>query len=107
MSSDPNEPNDNPFKGTPFEQIFNALGGSGGGQGGGMPDLSGLMGQMQAMMQPYDGPVNWALATDIARRTSAQEPAPSPDRNDQSRVADAMRLADHWRDDATVRPTGV
>ena len=108
----------NPFKGTPFEQIFNALGGTGGsgglgalgglgGQGGGMPDLSGLMGQMQAMMQPYDGPVNWALATDIARRTSAQEPDPSPDRNDQTRVADAMRLADHWLDDATVLPSGV
>ncbi len=103
-------PDDNPFKGTPFEQIFNALGGSGGlgGQGGaGMPDLSGLMGQMQAMMAPYDGPVNWTLATDIARRTSAQEPDPSPDRNDQTRVADAMRLADHWLDGATVLPSGV
>ena len=74
MSSNPGGPDDNPFKGTPFEQIFNALGGSGGlgalgGQGGGqggMPDLSALMGQMQAMMAPYDGPVNWTLATDIA-----------------------------------------
>jgi putative hydrolase len=65
------------------------------------------MGQMQAMMQPYDGPVNWTLATDIARRTSAQEPDPSPDRNDQSAVADAIRLADHWLDDATVLPSGV
>ncbi|MCW2847069.1 MAG: hypothetical protein JWR90_1043 [Marmoricola sp.] len=106
----------NPFKGTPFEAIFNALGGTGGpggqgalgGQGGaGMPDLSGLMGQMQAMMQPYDGPVNWALATDIARRTSAQEPDPSPDRNDRTKVADAIRLADHWLDDVTVLPSGV
>ncbi len=97
-------PDDNPFKGTPFEQIFNALGGAGGA---GMPDLSGLMGQMQAMMAPYDGPVNWTLATDIARRTSAQEPDPSPDANDQTRVADAMRLADHWLDDATVLPSGV
>ena len=113
MSSDPNDPSDNPFKGTPFEQIFNALGGSGGlgglgGQGGaGMPDLSALMGQMQAMMAPYDGPVNWALATDIARRTCAQEPDPSPDRHAQDRVADALRLADHWLDDATVLPSGV
>jgi putative hydrolase len=106
----------NPFKGTPFEQIFNALGGTGGpggpagfgGLGGpGMPDLSGLMGQMQAMMAPYDGPVNWTLATDIARRTAAQEPDPSPDRNAQTRVADAMRLADHWLDDTTVLPSGV
>ena len=51
--------------------------------------------------------MNWTLATDIARRTSAQEPDPSPDRNDQTRVADAMRLADHWLDDATVLPSGV
>ena len=107
MSSDPNDPSDNPFKGTPFEQIFNALGGSGGQGGGGMPDLSGLMGQMQAMMAPYDGPVNWALATDIARRTAAQEPDPSPDTDDQGRVADSIRLADHWLDDATVLPSGV
>ena len=63
MSSNPGGPDDNPFKGTPFEQIFNALGGAGGLPGGaggagmpGMPDLSALMGQMQAMMQPYDGP---------------------------------------------------
>jgi putative hydrolase len=115
MSSNPDGPDDNPFKGTPFEQIFNALGGSGGlpglgGQGGGqggMPDLSALMGQMQAMMAPYDGPVNWNLATDIARRTSAQEPDPSPDRGDQTRVADAIRLADHWLDDVTVLPSGI
>src|SRR4051794_38531230 len=115
MSSNPGGPDDNPFKGTPFEQIFNALGGSGGlgalgGQGGGqggMPDLSALMGQMQAMMAPYDGPVNWALATDIARKTSAQEPDPSPDRNDQTQVADAIRLADHWLDDVTVLPSGI
>src|SRR6478752_10610831 len=102
------EPDDeNPFKGTPFEQIFQAFGGAGGGLGGGMPDLSALMGQMQAMMAPYDGPVNWTLATDIARRTAAQEPDPSPDRNDQTAVADAIRLADHWLDDATVLPSGV
>ena len=74
MSNEP-DPDDNPFKGTPFEQIFKAFGGSGAGQAGGMPDLSALMGQMQAMMAPYDGPVNWGLATDIARRTSAPYPA--------------------------------
>ncbi|HEU4568057.1 MAG TPA: zinc-dependent metalloprotease [Marmoricola sp.] len=110
MTDDPaDRPDDNPFKGTPFEQIFNAFGGAAGGTGGaGMPfDLSGLMGQMQAMMTPYDGPVNWTLATDIARRTCAQEPDPSPDRGAQTRVADAIRLADHWLDSATVLPSGV
>lgn len=109
------QPGDNPFKGTPFEQIFNAMGGLGGlggpggpgGQGGQMPDLSSLMAQVQAMMAPYDGPVNWTLATDVARRTCAQQPDPSPDAGDRSRVADVVRLADHWLDTATVLPSGV
>jgi putative hydrolase len=113
MSNGPGDPDetpepggDNPFKGTPFEQIFSSFG------GGGMPNLAGmdlgaLMGQMQSLMQPYDGPVNWQLATDIARRTAAQEPDPSPDRAAQTRVADAFRLADHWLDDTTALPSGV
>ena len=102
----PENRGDNPFKGTPFEQIFGAFG------GGGMPDLGGLdlsalMGQMQSLMQPYDGPVNWPLAIDIARRTSAQEPDPTPDSAARNRVADAFRLADHWLDDATTLPSGI
>lgn len=94
----------NPFKGTPFEALF--------GAGGGMPDLgnldlSALMGQMQSLMQPYDGPVNWQLATDIARRTAAAEPDPSQDRGAHDRVADALRLADHWLDETTALPSGI
>src|SRR5689334_7354780 len=105
-----NEPGDepNPFRGTPFEQIFamfsGGLGGAAGGQpglGSGMPDLSVLMSQVQAMMQPHEGAVNWQLANDVARRTSAQEPDPSVSSADRSRVADALRLADHWLDSAT------
>jgi putative hydrolase len=103
---EPDENRDNPFKGTPFEQIFGSFG------SGGMPDLGGLdlgalMGQMQSLMTPYDGPVNWTLATDVARRTSAQEPDPSQDRAAQTRVADAFRLADHWLDDTTALPSGI
>src|SRR4051812_18958581 len=97
---------ENPFKGTPFEQIFSSFGSGGMPDLGGM-DLSALMGQMQSLMAPYDGPVNWQLATDIARRTSAQEPDPSPDRNAQTRVADAFRLADHWLDGTTALPSGI
>ena len=112
-SADDSGQSQNPFAGTPFEQMFGAFGGAGGpggfgGPGGGqLPDMSALMGQMQAMMAPYDGPVNWNLATDLARRTSAQEPDPSPDRGAQGRVADAIRLGDHWLDEATVLPSGV
>jgi putative hydrolase len=93
---------ENPFKGTPFEHLFGA-----GGFDPSSMDLSALMGQFQAMMAPYDGPVNWNLATDLARRTAAAEPDPSPDRGDQTRVADAFRLADHWLDAVTVLPSGA
>ena len=113
MTNDPGD-QPNPFKGTPFEQLFAAFGGSAGpggsgfpGMGAGMPDLSALMGQMQAMMQPYDGPVNWNLAKDIARRAAAQEPDPSISSAEDTRIADALRLADHWLDSATELPGGV
>lgn len=102
----PGDPGDNPFKGTPFEQIFNQLAGGAGAGAMGI-DFGAMMGQFQAMMQPYDGPVNWALATDIARRTSAQNPDPSPTSADVNAVADAVRLADHWLDETTVLTSGV
>src|SRR3954462_15778397 len=124
MTNDPGGPPDegsggdrpNPFKGTPFEQIFNQFGGAlGGGLGGapgapgagGMPDLSMLMSQMQAMMTPHEGSVNWTLAKDVARRTVAAEPDPSPTTKDRSDIADSLRLADHWLDSATEFPSGV
>ena len=97
MSDDPDEQPDNPFKGTPFEQFF----------GGQMPDLAGLMSQVQAMMAPHDGAVNWNLAGDIARRAVAQQPDPSPTQRQQDQVADAERLADHWLDEATTFSSGV
>jgi putative hydrolase len=86
------------------------MGGAGGGlpgMGAGMPDLSALMSQVQAMMQPHEGAVNWDLAKDVARRTSAQEPDPSVSSADRGRIADALRLADHWLDSATELPSGV
>jgi hypothetical protein len=106
---DPNEgrPDDgNPFKGTPFEQIFGAMGGGmpGGGQ---MPDLSQLFGQLQSLLQPYDGPLNWDVALDLARKTVAQSPDPTPSAAQQGRVADAVQLADHWLDATTDFPSGV
>ena len=105
--SEGNEP-DNPFKGTPFEQLFGGLAGGFGGAGGaGMPDLSALMGQMQAMMQPFDGPVNWDLGHDTARKTVAAQPDPSPGNRERDQIADALRLADHWLDDATDFASGI
>ncbi len=89
---------ENPFKGTPFEQMFS---------GGQMPDMSQLMAQFQSMMTPYDGPVNWTLAHDTARKLAAQAPDPTPSRAERDRVADSVRLADHWLDTVTPLPSGV
>jgi putative hydrolase len=121
----------NPFKGTPFEQLFGGMAGGGlggglggafgkdfqqqfqafgqqlGGAGGQMPDLGQLFGQIQAMLQPYDGPLNWELALDTARRVVAQQPDPSPTQKQKDAVADAVRLADHWLDGATDLPSGI
>jgi putative hydrolase len=108
MNDKPDEtPDDaqNPFKGTPFEQIFGAVGGAGGA--GAMPDLNQLFGQLQFLMQPHDGPVNWDFALDLARKTVAQEPDPTPSQRQKDAVADAMRLADHWLDETTAFPSGV
>lgn len=119
--SDGPDDEQNPFKGTPFEQLFGMLGGgsmppTGGrpagfmppaGSGGQMPDFAGMMGQFQAMMQPFDGPVNWDLAQDTARKLAAQEADPTPGQDVRTAVADAVRLADHWLDDATDFSSGV
>jgi putative hydrolase len=59
------------------------------------------------MMQPYDGPLNWNLALDLARKQAASKPDPSPTQKQQDQVADTVRLADHWLDEATDFPSGV
>ncbi|MGH3366777.1 MAG: zinc-dependent metalloprotease, partial [Nocardioidaceae bacterium] len=75
---DPARPN-NPFAGTPFEQLFSAFApGSAGAGGTGAPDLSLLMSQVQRLMTPYSGSVNWPLAKDTARGQVAQQKDPSP-----------------------------
>lgn len=99
---DPDRDPENPFKGTPFEQFF-----TGGAPGGSMPDMSQLFGQLQAMMQPYDGPLNWDLALDLARKTAAAGGDPSVTQKQRDRVADAIQLADHWLDPTTTFPSGV
>jgi putative hydrolase len=108
MNDNPGDPagsgpddSQNPFKGTPFEQFFS------GGQMAGLPDLGQLLGQIQAMMQPYDGPLNWDVALDIARKAVAQTPDPSVTPKQRDAVADALRLADLWLDDTTGFPSGV
>jgi putative hydrolase len=96
----------NPFAGTPFEQMMAAFmsgqtGMQAGGSGQGVPDLSTLLSQVQRMLAPHEGSVNWDLAKEIARAGVAQAKDPSPTSADQTAVADAVRLADLWLDTAT------
>jgi putative hydrolase len=100
MSDEP----DNPFKGTPFEAMFQQFSGAAGA--GGAPDLNAIFAQVQQLLSgSTDGkPVNWDLAKDIARRTVSAAGDRSITPADTDRVADAVRLAEHWLDPATTLP---
>ncbi|MEV6281583.1 zinc-dependent metalloprotease [Kribbella sp. NPDC051770] len=100
MSDEP----DNPFKGTPFEAMFQQFSGAAGP--GGTPDLNAIFAQVQQLLSgSTDGkPVNWDLAKDIARKTVAANGDRSVTATDNDRVADAVRLAEHWLDQATSLP---
>ena len=97
MTEQPPPDDQNPFRGTPFEHFF----------AGGAPDLGQLFSQLQSMMQPYDGPLNWDLAIDTARKTVASTPDPTPSQRQRDEIADAVQLADHWLDETTTFPSGV
>jgi putative hydrolase len=100
MSDEP----DNPFKGTPFEAMFQQFSGMAGA--GGAPDLNAIFAQVQQLLSGSgDGrPVNWDLAKDIARKTVAANGDRSVTATDSQRVADAVRLAEHWLDQVTTLP---
>lgn len=89
-------------------------GGFGGGfnAGGGDPfggmDLSAIFGQMQRMLQPHDGPVNFEMATEVARNVvAAAGPDPAPNSHQIGAVVDAVQLAEGWLDRATSIPAGA
>ena len=100
MSDEP----DNPFKGTPFEAMFQQFSGAAGA--GGAPDLNAIFAQVQQLLSgSTDGkPVNWDLAKDIARKTVSAAGDRSITPTDTDRVADAVRLAEHWLDPVTTLP---
>src|SRR5215207_10497342 len=98
MPEDENEEPENPFKGTPMEQLFGAF-------SGGQVDLNQIMGQMQKMFAPHEGSVNFDLAKDVARHTVAAAGAdPSPNSAQLGAVDDAARLAETWLDGVTSIP---
>jgi putative hydrolase len=90
---------------------FGGSGDSGDGDDGerGQSDMFAqmpLFAELQKLMSWSGGPVNWDLAKQLAVQTLAgHNQAVTP--ADRSAVADALRLADLWLDDATDHPTGV
>jgi putative hydrolase len=81
-----------------------------GGAGGGTPDelLSKmpLFAELQKLMSWSGGPVNWDLARQgaISQLATGTQPTSEAER---TAVADALRLADVWLDQATELPSGV
>ncbi len=101
MADDDKEEPQNPFAGTPMEQLFGAF-------SDGQVDMSQIMGQMQKMFAPHEGSVNFDLAKDVARHTlAAAGPDPSPNSAQQRAVGDAVQLAEMWLDTATSMTPGA
>ena len=101
MAANDDEQPENPFKGTPFEQMFGAM-------AGGQVDMNQIMSQVQRMFTPHEGSVDFEAAKDVARHTLASAgPDPAPHAGQQGAVADAVRLAEAWLDRATDIPAGA
>jgi putative hydrolase len=115
----PGDPGDDPNRPSGGE------GGEGGGQGGqgGQGGVEGPFGaggplgdpqqlaealrQFADLMAYQGGAINWDLAKNIARQTVAAKGDPSVLANERTEIAEAIRLADLWLEDATTLPSGV
>ncbi|TJY71628.1 zinc-dependent metalloprotease [Arthrobacter sp. CAU 1506] len=71
--------------------------------------LAQMFQQVQAMMSaPSEGPVNWKLAHENARKVAASDSDPSVSAQQSRAIDEALRLAEMWLDPATTIPgTGV
>jgi putative hydrolase len=110
-----------PFGADPQDPLAGLLGAMLGGAGGALPPgfpqnlppelmnlpgmpadpaaLQQMLSSVQQMMSAGgDGPVNWELATQVARQAAAQDGDPSIGEAQQRRVAEALRTADLWLD---------
>jgi putative hydrolase len=63
--------------------------------------------QFADLMSWQGGPVNWDLATNVARHTVAAQGDASILAPQAEEVAEALRLADLWLDDVTPFPSGI
>jgi len=66
-----------------------------------------LQSVQQLMASGGDGPVNWELATNVARQTAAEGGDPSVGDAQQRRVAEALRTADLWLDRVCELPAAT
>ena len=71
--------------------------------------LTAMIGQVQRMLStPGDGgPVNWTLATDMARQAVAEHGDSSIGAAERRTVEDAVRLADVWLEERTTLPAAT
>lgn len=123
MTSNPLNPSngDEEPKDPLAEMLKNLMGGQGMGnidpaelaKAAGLPDDPNLLAQMfsqvQAMMSASsEGPVNWQLAHENARRVAASGSDPSVTAHQSRDVDEALRLAELWLDQVTELPaTGL
>ncbi|MCC3290434.1 zinc-dependent metalloprotease [Arthrobacter sp. zg-Y1110] len=113
MSSNPSDRGDNPQD--PLSEMLARLFGAGGAGGmdptelakaAGLPSdpnaMAMIFQQVQAMFSASsDGPVNWQLAKDNARRVAATGSDPSTGPTAAREVDEALHLAELWLDPAT------
>ncbi|KAD4060486.1 zinc-dependent metalloprotease [Arthrobacter yangruifuii] len=113
MSSNPSDRGDDPQD--PLSEMLARLFGAGGAGGmdpselakaAGLPSdpnaMAMIFQQVQAMFSASsDGPVNWQLAKDNARRVAATGSDPSTGPTEAREVDEALHLAELWLDPAT------
>ncbi|WP_181034462.1 zinc-dependent metalloprotease [Arthrobacter sp. 08Y14] len=113
MSSNPSDSGDTP-QDPLSEMLAKLFGGAGAGgmdpselaKAAGLPSdpnaMAMIFQQVQAMFSaPSDGPVNWQLAKDNARRVAAADSDPSVSAAQRREVDEALHLAQLWLDPVT------
>jgi len=69
--------------------------------------MAEMLRQFADLMAYQGGAINWDLAKNIARQTVSSKGDPSVLSHERSSIADALRLADLWLEDATTLPSGI
>ena len=79
----------------------------------GMPtdpaSMQAMISQVQQLMSgsPSDGPVNWEMARDLARKVAADGGDPTVGEGEARQVSEALRTADLWLDRVTDLPAAT